>query len=181
LPTPDEPTNATVRPGPIQGAIRLAAVPSRASSGSAISPRANRSASRACSAPPPGEIGLGQKQHGLGSRLGGERQVALDPRRVEIGVARSDDEQRIDIGGDQLRFGPGSGRPPREERAPLEAAHETAALGQHPIARGETARGMGMARLEAEGPLGRDQVEPRPVHRSNPGRRQRKLGKIELR
>lgn len=40
--------------------------------------------------------------HRLGSRLIGERQIALQPRRIEIGIAGCDDEQRIDIGGGKL-------------------------------------------------------------------------------
>lgn len=47
-------------------------------------------------------IGLGQNQHRIGAGLVGHDQIALQPGRIEIGIAGRDDKQRIDIGSGKL-------------------------------------------------------------------------------
>ena len=50
-----------------------------------------------------GEIGLGQHHDRRDFGFAGQCEVALEPRQVEILVAGRNDEQRIDIGRDQLQ------------------------------------------------------------------------------
>ena len=51
-----------------------------------------------------GGVRLGQHDDRRRPRLIGQRQIAFQPRRVEIGIAGGDDEHRVDIGRDQLHM-----------------------------------------------------------------------------
>ena len=91
-----------------------------------------------------GCVGLGQQDHRRRPGLIGQRQIAFEPRRIEVGIARGDDEQRVDIGGGELHAGR---RMPLQNRPPIEPPMQRIAqrIDQHPVAHGVIA-GAGMNR-----------------------------------
>ena len=103
LPTPDEPMRAVVRPSASRSARVLEAEPGRGADRvdrgrrrrSARSRRPNPSTSSARSA-------LFRTTIGSGARAPGEREVALEPPGVQVVVERGDDEQEVDVGGQDL-------------------------------------------------------------------------------
>jgi hypothetical protein len=62
-----------------------------------------------------GQVGLGQHDHRRDAGLARQRQIAFQPGDVEIEVAGGDDEQRVDIGRDQLQLAAGPGGAPLEQ------------------------------------------------------------------
>ena len=83
-------------------------------------------------------IGLGQHDHRGDASLIHQGQVTLQPCRVKIGVAGGDDEQGIDIGGDQL-WGVAAFNPAFQQGLGGQAAVQDLGCGicQHPITNGE--------------------------------------------
>ena len=80
-------------------------------------------------------ISLGQHDDRVNPRLVYQRQIPLQPCRVEIGIAGGDDEQRVDIGCDQL-WGMAALDPTFQKRLGGQAAVQDMGfwIGQHPIA-----------------------------------------------
>jgi hypothetical protein len=68
------------------------------------------------------EVSLGQHQDRPNARFAGQHEISLETRDIEVLVARSHDEKRIDVGRDKLKspFIGGSG--PFEEACAIENA-----------------------------------------------------------
>ena len=81
-----------------------------------------------------GHVGLGQHDDWIGSGIVGEGEVAFEPGQVEVGIARYGDEQRIDIGSNQLGW-PLALTRPLQQRPPVQAAMQEPGVGihKHPV------------------------------------------------
>ena len=133
LPTPDEPTSATVWPRAHHGASRAALC--GAAGVDDLDQDARNEVGRRLHEVlrVVGEVGLGQHDDRRHLGLARQRQIALQPRGVEILVARRDDEQRVDIGRDELQLAAGSrGAALEQAGAPQQAARPRRA--RHPAA-----------------------------------------------
>ena len=82
------------------------------------------------------QVGFGEDDDRRHLGFSRQRQIALQPRRVEILVARRDNEQRVDIGGDQLQLAAGPGGTALEQAGTPQQAARAGRLGidQQPIA-----------------------------------------------
>ena len=65
-------------------------------------------------------VDLVQHDDGLGAAVPDGRDVALEPALVELAVHGRNDEEHVDVGGDDLRLGERTRRAPHQRRAPLE-------------------------------------------------------------
>jgi len=83
-----------------------------------------------------GQIGLGQDDYGMNPYVARQDQITLQPGNAEILIAGGDDEQRIDIGSDQLRFLVTTRRAPFEQVGALQDMRDLAsgAVDKHPVA-----------------------------------------------
>ena len=159
LPTPDEPSAATVRPAAKYG--RSASVPSPVTFETACTgtPIATDSTSRA-RLDVVAEIRLREDDDGLGAALPAERQVPLEPADVQVAVEARGQEDDVDVRGDDLldRLAVVVGRHPRELRPPRQHGLDHGGLGRrdgHPVAdRGQVAALVGRMAKPA-GELGR--------------------------
>jgi hypothetical protein len=101
-----------------------------------------------------GCVGLGEQDHRGCAALIGERQIALQARGIEVGVAGGDDEQRVDIGRSGLKSS-AAFRASVHHRLAAETAMQCLCpgVGEHPIADREVARtGMnGQRQLDQSG------------------------------
>ena len=90
----------------------------------------------------PGLIGLGDHDHGERAGIVCDRQVTLETRDVEVAIGGSHDEQRIDVGCNQLYVAGRAGRAPPKKTLPLQsAAHDRAVtIDENPVADGDTER-----------------------------------------
>ena len=118
LPTPDDPSSATVRPsarngrsGPIPSATPRVHRHHRRRAGDCRGFRQSRGHVGA-------QVALVQHHHRVGAAFHAQGQVALQPAKVEIAVQSADQEHQVDVGGDRLLVFPPPGRAPREQRAP---------------------------------------------------------------
>jgi hypothetical protein len=71
------------------------------------------------------QVGFRQHDHGFDPPVPRDGEIPFEARRVEIVVARRDDEQRVQIGSDRLHALPGACRHARDQRTPLENAKHT--------------------------------------------------------
>ena len=118
LPTPEDPSIATVRPGPRYWPRTSRPWFCRALVAWTGAPEAMASTSANPGVRIVGEVGLGQQDDRLRAALPGGDQVALDPAEVEIGVEAGREEHRVDVGGDDLLAGRVACDLPREPTAP---------------------------------------------------------------
>ena len=75
-----------------------------------------------------GEVGLGEDEHRLRAALPGEREVALEAPEVQVLVDRGDDEDDVDVGGEDLLLRRLPGGLARELRAAREDGLDRPAL-----------------------------------------------------
>jgi hypothetical protein len=119
LPTPDVPTKPTVRPGLIQ-------------SESASRPAPGFQIRRGIGA----GVGLIEEEDRRGAALPADRQEALEPARVEVGVERGGHEHRVQVRADDLLLERLSGGPARQLGAPRQDfLDERRALSGHRLER----------------------------------------------
>jgi hypothetical protein len=132
-----------------------------------------------------GEIGLGEHNHRRRFRLARQSQIAFEPRHVEILIAGGDEEERVDIGGDELNAPPRSSRLALEQTLALKHALDRAAgaVDEQPVADG------GMALVVVAKKWRHAPVEVRaghvkavPVNGEHPRRQKtRRIGNTQLR
>ena len=99
---------------------------------------------------------------------------AFEAGEVEVGIARRDDEQRIDVGGDQLRR-PTTVAVTLQDGGPVQPAMQQVrdGIGQHPVADGEIG-GIGTRRqLDLDLAAQRQRRQPGAMHRVDARRQQR--------
>ena len=138
LPTPDEPTTATVWPTPHHSASAAAASGCLGLSDDHAQIGLERRGLPLVVGGIVGRVGLGEEDHRRDPGVVGQRQVALEARRAEIGIARGDDEQRVDVGAGKLRRMT-TGGAALEQRLAIQPAMQGVAvrIGKHPVADGE--------------------------------------------
>ena len=102
-----------------------------------------------------GRVGLVEHEHGARARIVELREVAHESIRVQVVVDPADEQDRVDVRGEQLRRGPGATRAPQEAASPGEHVGDAGVLGAlrsgplNPVADG----GQGLGRVrEAPGP-----------------------------
>ena len=90
-----------------------------------------------------GLVGLGQQDHRCHLGIMRQREIPFQTGHVEIGVARGGDEQRVDIGGDQLAFAVHVVRPALQDRHAVQPADHARAVcrSQYPVANGDLGSG----------------------------------------
>ena len=108
LPTPDEPRNAAVRPGPMCRRSASRPCPERALTSSTGTCPATGPSSVAHLPDVPWQVGLVEDDDGSGAALQRRQQVALDPPQVEVVIEAADEEHDVHVGGDHLRLGGGA-------------------------------------------------------------------------
>ena len=154
MPTPDEPTNAAVRPGPIRARTASTPRPSNELTTRTSAPAAIASTRGQGRLGVFGQVGLGQHDDRLGAAVPGDRNVALEPAQVQVAVERRDDKDDVEVGADDLRLGAPAGGLP-DQRAPTRQHgldHHIAGLARfdgHPVT-DRREGGRASARLEAE-------------------------------
>ncbi len=118
------------------------------------------------------QIGLGQHEDRDRAAVIGEGEVTLQPGRVEIGVERGGDEQRIDIGGDQLVAGILASGAAVQKALAIEHPHHERAVGahQHPVANRDLAGGQALRQAQVERSGFGQGVEPVTVNGDDAGR-----------
>jgi len=107
-------------------------------------------------------VGFVQNEDGMGAAFPGEAEIALEAARVEFAVERADEQERVDVGGDDLLFGFFAGGFARELGAAGEYAMNDGAifaganLREEPIADGGEVGAVvgGMAKFSLELPPG---------------------------
>ena len=136
LPTPEEPSSATVSPLPHQAARRATLAGSPAVDGFDEQARLDGARSGGEPVCGVGQVGLGEDNHGMDVHLPCQDEIAFQPRNAEIQIARGDDEQRIDVCGDHLRLARIARRTAREQVDPGEDAHglQRVRIDQQPVA-----------------------------------------------
>ena len=97
FPTPDDPRNAAVRPGPRWARSASTPAPVSALIVSTGTPTATSSVSARRSASVAAEVGLVEDDHRLDAASPGEGEVALQPAHVEVMVECHDDEDGVDV------------------------------------------------------------------------------------
>ena len=123
------------------------------------------------------QIGLGEHDHGLGLRVGGEGEEALEPAQVEVAVERADHERHVDVRGEHLRLGAPVARGTGDPAAAGQKRVDDARLrvGADPVAhRGQVGGGGGgvaqaAGRRAGERAVRGHEVEPPAVCRGHAG------------
>ena len=105
LPTPEAPSSTPVTPGPSSAASASSPVPVDGRDRQHRRGAAQRGAHLGhVRGRVRHEVGLGQHDHRLGRRVGGEREHALDAAEVELAGERGHDDDEVDVGGEDLRL-----------------------------------------------------------------------------
>jgi hypothetical protein len=142
LPTPDDPTSATVPPKPQYPARRAALVGSR--SVDQLYPQRSLERLRR-----PDEalrhrrqVRFREDHDGSRAGLAREHEIALDARDVEVPITGGDNEQRVDVRGDELDPAIVARRRPLEHARSVQDPHEAtaASIDEQPIADGSSVR-----------------------------------------
>jgi hypothetical protein len=99
-------------------------------------------------------------------RVFGEHQIALEPRDVEILIAGRDDEERIHIGGNELKLSPGTGGAALEQALAGEEALDALVrrIEEQPVA--DSGRGLIVFGIAGEGWDARSNFAPVTMRRS---------------
>ena len=97
-----------------------------------------------------GEVALRQHDRRLGAALPGHHEIALQPARVEVVPERGDEEDDVDVGGDDLLVGLGPRDLARELRPAREDGMDQSGRKSDPVADGGIV-----------GPARRARAEPR--------------------
>ena len=97
LPTPEEPSRTTVRPGPRYGSSSSRPSPVTELTGWTGTPIATDSISAIAAVGVLGQVELRQHDHRVGAALPREREVPLEPARVQVAVEGHDEEHRVDV------------------------------------------------------------------------------------
>ena len=109
LPTPDEPMKAEVLPGPMCAARTSRPLPSIALTETTGAARHRLHVAHQFRRPVV-QVRLVEQDHRTHAALAREGEVALEPPRIEVLVHVGDDEERVEIGREDLRLGQLPGR-----------------------------------------------------------------------
>ena len=181
LPTPDEPTTATVWPTPHHSASAVAASGCLGLSDDHAQIGLEGRRLPLVLGGIVGRVGLGEEDHRRDPGVVGQRQIALEARGAEVGVARGDDEQRVDIGAGKLRRMTIAGAA-LEQRLAIQPAMEGMAMriGKHPVADRELT-GVGARRQNQRERTGLgDRGEARAMDGCDARGRELGLGRLNL-
>jgi hypothetical protein len=102
-----------------------------------------------------GSVGLRQQDDRFRPRLGGQRKIAFQPRRVEVGIAGGDDEQRIDIGCNQLQFVSGTCGTAAKLCLAVKTSDDPGAVRENPVTDGKLTRRLRTGEWQGDGTRGR--------------------------
>ena len=177
LPTPEDPTSATVCPGPHHGASAIRGV--GVAGVEALDEQAGQEARRGgdIGMGVVDEIGLGQHDHRHHLGLAGEGQVAFEARNIEVAVAGRHDEERVDVGRDELdrRPVPAAFRLNRLFRARQTPRQVVRRIEEHEVAdRRLVLVGLGMNGRYPPLETGRGDLEAVPMDRKDAGGKKRR-------